>query len=247
MSEKRHRVEEESDQPRKRAKPQSQPPVIEEINFARQLQQLLTFRQDGIQQLKDGIASFKKFLESLLYHKDEENRARQISILREYLDTQKPADPNSLDRPFLSQLWQAWSFANQNQDDHLTSTVSAVLALLLKTLSSLLDLREQGFLLCRTVIQNQHLRLIKRCLDAPKHKEHVISPSLRLLTEVTSFDGGVLAKEVYKRREQTFDVSTLRRHLGWIKLEYVRGCSSPSQRTCYLTSSKHSLISMQRL
>lgn len=218
---KRHRPEEGDERPPKRPRQDHQPPKIEEIHFARQLQDLLVFRQDGIPQLRNGIASFKAFLESVLYHKEEDNRGRQISILREYLETQRPADIKDLERPFLAQLWQAWSFANQNNNDHLASSVSAVVALLLKTLSGILDLREQGILLGRTVLQSQHLRLVKRCLDAPKHKDFVISPSLRLLTEVASFDGGALATELYKRREQTFDVGVLRRLLGVVKTECV--------------------------
>lgn len=219
MSGKRAHISEEGDRPPKRPRAEQQPPVIEEINFARQLQQALTFSQDGTQQLRNGIASFKAFLESILYHKDEENRARQLSILREYLDTQKQTTSNAPDTPFLTQLWQAWSFGSSNHDDYLISSIASVLALLLKTVSSVLDFREHGLLLCRAVIQNQNLRLLKRSLDAPKHKEHVISPCLRLLTEVTSFDGGVLAREVYKRREQTFDIATLRRILGLRKTD----------------------------
>ena len=201
-----------SDQSQQRA-------AIEEIHFARQLQQLLSFRQDSLQQLRSGLASFKAFLEGISYHKDEDNRARQLSILREFLDSQRPTDIEDADRPFLSQIWQAWSFASQNHNDHISSSISAVLALLLKTLSSLLDFRELGSLLGRTVLQSQHLRLVKRCLDAPKHKDFLISPCLRLLIEVAGFDGGVLVKEVYQRREQTFDVSTLRRNLGLVRAE----------------------------
>lgn len=218
---KRQREQEDTARPPKRPKPdhQSQRAPIEEIHFARQLQQLLNFRQDGIQQLRNGIASFKAFLESILYHKDEEDRARQLSILREFLDSQKPADVADTERPLLGQLWQAWSFASQNNNDQLSTSISSIFALLLKTLSSLLDFRELGTLLCRTVLQGQHLRLVKRCLDAPKHKYFLISPCLRLLIEATSFDGGVLAREVYKRREQTFDIATLRRCLGFLKTE----------------------------
>ncbi|KAK4494506.1 hypothetical protein PRZ48_014804 [Zasmidium cellare] len=216
---KRDRPEDGDDRPPKRPRQEHQAPKIEEIQFARQLQDLLVFRQDGIQQLRNGIASFKAFLESILYHREEDNRGRQISILREYLETQKPADIKDLERPFLSQLWQAWSFANQNNNDYLSSSISAVLALLLKTISGILDLREQGLLLCRTIIQHQHLHLVKRCLDAPKHKDFVISPCLRLLTEVAGFDGGSAASELYKRREQTFDVGALRRLLGAVKTE----------------------------
>ncbi|KAK4540496.1 hypothetical protein LTR36_009134 [Oleoguttula mirabilis] len=209
------------DRPPKRARPEHtnyQKAAIEEIQFARQLQQLLTFRQDGIQQLRNGIASFKAFLESILYHRDEDDRARQMSILREYLDTQ-PRDLKDAEKPFLGQLWQAWSFANQNNNDYLASQVAAILALLLRTLSSLLDFRDHGILLCRTVLLHQHLRLIKRGLNAPKHKDFVISPCLRLLTEVTCFDGGVLASEVQKRKEETLDISTLRRNLGLVRTD----------------------------
>ncbi|KXS97862.1 hypothetical protein AC578_7649 [Pseudocercospora eumusae] len=207
------------DRPPKRVRAEHQPPAVEEIHYARQLQQILTFRQDGIQQLRNGIASFKNFLEIILYHRDEEGRARQISILREYLESQRPTDPKNTEQPLLAQLWQAWSFANQNNNDHLASAVSAVIALLVKTLSGELSLREHGILLCRTALQHQHLRLLKRCLDAPKHKEFLISPSLRLITEIATFDGGVLAAEIYRKRESSFDISTVRRCLGLVKLD----------------------------
>nr|POE71936.1 nucleolar pre-ribosomal-associated protein 1 [Quercus suber] len=222
---KRNNEDEDTSRPPKRSKAERsenfyQPPTVQQIDYARQLQDLLVFRQDGIQELRNGVASFKALLESILYHRDEDIRPRQLSILREYLDSQKPP-PNlpDTDQPFLHQLWQTWSFANQNNNDHVASAISAILALLLRTLSGLLDYREYGLLLCRTVLQHQHLRLVKRGLDAPPRKEYVISPCLRLLTEVVSFDGGVLAKEVYKRREQTFDVLSMRRNLGLAKTE----------------------------
>ncbi|KAI6924035.1 hypothetical protein KC355_g16944, partial [Hortaea werneckii] len=120
---KRMRPEADDARPPKRQKPElAQQQPVDEIHFARQLQQLLSFRQDGIQQLRNGITSFKVFLESILYHRDEDARPRQLSILREYLDTQKPEDPKDVERPFLAQLWQAWSFAAQNNNDYLTSS-----------------------------------------------------------------------------------------------------------------------------
>ncbi|KAL9529241.1 Nucleolar pre-ribosomal-associated protein [Sphaerulina musiva] len=217
---KRERQEDGGERAPKRARAEHQPAQVFEVEYARDLQRYLVFRQDAEQQqLLNGIASFKAFLESILYHKAEEDRGRQISILREYLESQKPADPKDTEHPFLTQLWQAWSFANQSNKDYLASRVCAVLALLLRTLSGILDLRDYGLLLCRTVLQHQHLRLVKRCLDGPKHKDFIISPSLRLLIEVTTFDGGVLAREVYKRREHTFDVATIRRNLGLVKFD----------------------------
>ncbi|KAF2719095.1 hypothetical protein K431DRAFT_287122 [Polychaeton citri CBS 116435] len=217
MSKRSHNTEDSSRPPKRPRNDDTQPP--EEILYARQLQDLLVFRQDGLQQLRNAINSFKAFLESILYHREEPNRPRQLSILREYLESQKPADSHDLDKPFLTQLWQAWSFANQNNNDHFVSAVSSIFALLLKVLSGLIDFKEHGYLLCRTVIQYQHLRLIKRGLDAPKHKEFVISPCLRLLIEVVGFDGGQLAGELYKRREQTFDTNSLRRNLGLVRTD----------------------------
>ena len=214
---KRSREQEEPQQQPKKVKASGQAPAPEEIHFARQLQDHLSFQQDGVQQLRHGIASFKPFLESILYHKNEDDRARQLSILREYLDSQKLKDVKDTERPFLGQLWQAWSYASQNNNERLVSSIASIFTSLLKTLSSLIDFRDHGFILCRTVLQNQHLRLIKRCLDAPKHKDFLLSPALRLLTEVVCFDGGVLAKEAYKRREQTFDPATMRRTLGFAK------------------------------
>ncbi|KAK1020064.1 hypothetical protein LTR33_019251, partial [Friedmanniomyces endolithicus] len=95
--------------------------------------------------------------------------------------------------------------------------VCATLALLLRTLSSLLDFRDHGILLGQTALQYLHLQLVKRGLDAPNNMDYVVSPCLRLLTEVTSFDGGALAKQVYKHREQTFDLISLRRNLGLVR------------------------------
>lgn len=216
---KRSRTNDDTTRPPKRPKPDHTNNPVEEIQFARQLQELLTFRQDGLQQLRSGLVSFKAFLESVCYHKDEGQRPRQLSILHEFLDGQQAADANDTERPFLGQLWQAWSFADQNNNYYLCSSISAIFALLIRTLSSILEFRDHGILLCRTVLQHQHLRMIKRSLDAPKQKDFLISPCLRLLIEVTGFDGGLLAKEVYKRRELTCDPMTLRRNLGAVKPE----------------------------
>lgn len=191
--------------------------AVEEINFPRQLQQLLSFQQDRVDHLHLGIASSKAFLENILYRSDENDQAQRLSVLKEFLDSETPRDVDDNDALFLGQLWQAWSFANQTNDDHLSSSVCALFALLLKTLSNLIEFRAHGMRLCRTILQHQQLRLVKRCLDAPKHKDFLISPSLRLLIELVSFDGGVFAREAYKRREQTFDVTSLRKNLALVK------------------------------
>ncbi|KAH7050113.1 ribosome 60S biogenesis N-terminal-domain-containing protein [Macrophomina phaseolina] len=193
--------------------PRGPPPKAEEIHSARQLQQLLVFQQDNTQSLRNGIHSLKVFLESILYPSDEYTVPRQKGILRDFLDTQKPRNGDQ-DGAFLSNIMQTWSFASQSNNDHLSSAAVAVLALLLKTISHNLEMREHGLQLCRTVLQIPHLKLLARGLSAPKHKEFVISPCLRLLTELVSFDGGAVAKQVYSKRDFTFEGKILSRNLG---------------------------------
>lgn len=79
-----------------------------------------------------------------------------------------------------------------------------MLALLLKTISSLIDFREYGTLLCKTLLRRDQLKLLDRGLTANKIKEHLISPCLRLLTEIVSLDGGSSARSLYLHRDITF-------------------------------------------
>ncbi|KAL0256105.1 hypothetical protein SLS55_008497 [Diplodia seriata] len=193
--------------------PRGPPPKAEEIHSARQLQHLLVFEQGNTQQLRNGIQSLKVFLESILYPNDDHPLPRQRAILREFLDTQKPRT-NDQDAPFMSNLIQTWSFASDSNNDHIASAAVAVLALLLKTLSHNLELRDYGMQLCRTILQVSQLKLLARGLSAPKHKESAISPCLRLLTEIVSFDGGAVAKQLYSKRDFTFEGKILARNLG---------------------------------
>ncbi|KAJ9662374.1 hypothetical protein H2201_006081 [Coniosporium apollinis] len=184
----------------------------EEIHSARQLQQLLVFQQDAVPQLRSGIQAFKTFLESILYPTDEHDVPRRRAILRDFLESQ--VNSSGGDETSVPSLIQAWSFAAQSNNDYLTSSITALLALLLKTVSTQLELRDYGLNICKTVLQSPQTKLIARSLSAPKHKEHVISPALRLLTEVVSFDGGTLARQVYSKRDFTFDVKILARNLS---------------------------------
>lgn len=99
---------------------------------------------------------------------------------------------------------QTWSFGAQSNNEAILSAVPAVLALLLKSISSILELSEYGLRLGRTLLQKRQQELIARGLTTQKGKEFVISPALRLLKEVTIFDGGTLAQQVFRSREQLF-------------------------------------------
>lgn len=147
------------------------------------------------------IQSFKTFLDSFANVEDE-NLGR-ITILKEYLEAQKPSDDQDKDFVYLGDLIKTWSLATQSNDDSILSAVPAVLALLLKTISTILELSEYGLRLGRTLLQKPQLELISRGLIANKSKDYVISPALRLLRELVIFDGGTLAKQVFRARDQT--------------------------------------------
>ncbi|KAI9713612.1 MAG: hypothetical protein M1820_000995 [Bogoriella megaspora] len=178
----------------------------EEILTARHLRQLLVFSQENPSEIKSNIRIFKTFLDSILYGEDERLKIGRIALLKEYLDSQKPKHE---DHVFLHELVQAWSFASQTHNDLLFSAVTAFLALLFRVISGQIDLRDHGFLLGRTILQFSQLRLLSRGLSTPSYKDFVISPCLRLLTELVSFDGGALAGQTYSRREHTFDVKVI--------------------------------------
>jgi nucleolar pre-ribosomal-associated protein 1 len=99
---------------------------------------------------------------------------------------------------------QTWSFASQSNDESLLSAVPAVLALLLRTISSSLELSEYGLTLGRTILQKRQGELIARGLTSNKAKGFLISPVLRMLREMCLFDGGVLARQIFQKRDHTF-------------------------------------------
>lgn len=92
----------------------------------------------------------------------------------------------------------------QSNNESLSAAIVAVLALLLKATSTYIEFREYGNNLCKTLLQEDQIKLLERGISASKAKEHVISPCLRLLTEIVLFDGGTAAPRVYAHRETTF-------------------------------------------
>ena len=99
---------------------------------------------------------------------------------------------------------RTWHFSAQSNVESLFSSVAAVLALLLKSIASLIEFREWGNLLCKTLLHDDQVRLLDRGLSVNKTKEYVIAPCLKLLTEVVSFNGGDAARSLFRQREITF-------------------------------------------
>ncbi|KAL3426044.1 ribosome biogenesis protein Urb1 [Phlyctema vagabunda] len=199
----------------------------DEIKSARQLHQILTFDQEA-GRAKRAIDTFKIFLDSVPNVATE--NPKRVSILKDYLELEKPSDEEDKEHIYLKDVIQTWEFAAKSNNESLSSAVSAVLANLLKTISNFLEFSEYGLRLGRTLLQKPQQELIARGLSAQKGKEHVISPALRLVREITIFDGGSLAKQVFRARDRAY--KSLARNLA-IRLtgDAVEDRRRPSVRT----------------
>lgn len=105
---------------------------------------------------------------------------------------------------YLGDVMEAWSFAVQANNDGVMSSVVVVLALLLQILSGSLQLVSHGLGICQTLLQDRQLKSLSRNLSAEKSKAFIISPTLRMLREAVSIDGGAYAKRIFRARQHTF-------------------------------------------
>ncbi|KAJ4412983.1 hypothetical protein N0V82_008622 [Gnomoniopsis sp. IMI 355080] len=212
--------------PRKRQKVVHEAPTSEEVFNTRQLLQLLAFDQD-LQKARHGLQSFKIFLDGLLAENSSSDE--QVQILRDYLEIAKRQDAES-ETTFLPDIMETWSYAAHSNNDNILSAVAVVLALLLKFTSQRLDMTTLGLGIGRTLLHKRQQELLARNLSADKSKEFIISPTLRLLREVVCFDGGTLAKPVFRARNYTF--KALARNMGIRYLgEGLEDPKRPSART----------------
>ncbi|TVY83794.1 Uncharacterized protein LSUE1_G001903 [Lachnellula suecica] len=199
-----------------------------EIRSARQLRQLLAFDQDS-DRSKHGIESLKALLDT--FADRESDNTYRISILKDYLEASKqlPAEEDQV-ATYIPDLMQTWSFASQSNNELLLSAIPAVIAGLLRTLSNILELSEHGLGICRTLLQKSQLDLIVRGLTATKGKIFMISPALRLLREMSTFDGGSMAKQIFRARDHTFKGLARNLHLR-VAGDDVEDRKKPSART----------------
>ena len=157
---------------------------------------------------------FKRFLDSILYPTDEHDVPRRRAILREYLDTQKGKSQDEKFETLLPNLIQAWDWAAETNFDAILAQVTAVLALVFKVLSSHAELTTNGTLLAKTILQPSVARRLVRSTSAASNKENVISPALRLLTELTRFNEGAHARAVYSKKDFTLEPRILGRNIA---------------------------------
>ncbi|KAL1863330.1 hypothetical protein Plec18170_000164 [Paecilomyces lecythidis] len=177
---------------------------ITNITSHTQLRELLVFQQGATNESKQGINKFKDFLISISNSEKENEKAKKLRILKAYCDSQFSKVGDGDDAICFPDMIQTWSFAESNRLESLLTVVPSVLALFLKTVSNQLEFRDFGLALCKYLMQKEQLRLLNRGLTSSKVKEHLISPCIRLLTEIVSYDGGAVARLVYSKRDITF-------------------------------------------
>ena len=190
----------ESQPKAKRRKVNGQGPIAE-VDSVHDFRRLLIFQPSSQLEVKAAIEQLKGFLTTIAGSDNSAARDRTLKILRTYCEEQSSSEQE--DVPFHS-LIALWSSAVDTNNESLLSSVPSVLALYLKTISSHLEFRNIGLSLCKNLLLKDRLRLFDRGLTATKTKEHLISPCLRLLTEIVSFDGGQVACSVYSKRDTTF-------------------------------------------
>ena len=160
----------------------------------------------------------------------ETESADHLVLLKDFLNDSRPREEIENEVTYLPDIMETWSLAAQMGNDNLLSAVPVALALLLKIISSILELKPSALGIGRTLLYKRQQELIARNLSADKGKEFIISPTLRLLREVVCLDGGVLAQPVFRARTSTF--KSLARNMG-IKFlgEGFEDIKRPSGRT----------------
>ena len=166
-------------------------------------QELLLGKNGGVPNIDPEIQCFKSFLTSIAYTAESDETSAKRKLLLDYLQSQTPPEAKETS-VFLGDIIKTWRFASQSNADGLFASVVAVLALLLKTISSFVDFREHGNRLCAIVLHDDQIKLLDRGLGTHEAKDYLISPCLQLLTEVAVFDGGHAAGTLYRHRGVTF-------------------------------------------
>ncbi|KAF7528581.1 hypothetical protein G7054_g10117 [Neopestalotiopsis clavispora] len=203
-------------------------PTSEEVYDARQLRQLLTFDQN-LQTARHGLQSFKNLLDSTVNEDGSKNQAK-VAIVTQYLEITKPREFEGEVPIYLADIMEIWSMASQMGNENVMSAVAVVLALLLRLISSDVDLVEFGLGIGRTILQKRQQELLSKNLSADKGKDFIISPTLRLVREVLCVDGGALAVTAFRARNYTF--KSLARNMGLRFLgDGVEDPKRPSVRT----------------
>ncbi|KAI0546084.1 ribosome 60S biogenesis N-terminal-domain-containing protein [Xylaria curta] len=214
-------------------------PTSEDVYTGRQLRHLLTFEQD-LHKARHGLQSFKNVLDSIV--NNDEKKSDHMQIVLDFLDSSKPREVEDEVPVYLPDIMETWSMASQMNNENVMSAVAVVLALLLKIISGNVDLVPHGLGICRTLLQKRQQELIAKNLSADKGKDFIISPTLRLLREAISLDGGALAAPIFRARANTF--KSLARNMG---LRYIGEGKEDPKRPSVRTNATRLLLSSLKL
>ena len=148
------------------------------------------------------IQGFKDFL-SDIQNGDTTGKTRteKLLILRKYCDEQSSATHDQVDFP---DILAAWAHASESNDEAILVSAPSAFVLFFQIISDQLDFRDFGLSLCHSLLKRDQLRLFEKGLSAPRSKDTLIAVNLQLLTEITSFDGGALASNVFGRRDYLY-------------------------------------------
>lgn len=149
------------------------------------------------------MRAFNAFLERLIHGQKAGTRNPRKDALLEYLQSQL-APENTAGDGMLPDLVQIWQHSLEVNFENLFSSVAGALALLLKSISRSHEFATVGNELCRNLLHADNSKLFTHGLTANINREHMISPCLRLLKEITVFDGGKAARVIYRSRHVTF-------------------------------------------
>lgn len=136
---------------------------------------------------------------------------------------------------------ETWSFAVQVNNDGVMSSVAVVLALLVQIVSGSLELVPHGLGICQTLLQERQLKSISKNMSCEKSKGFVLSPTLRLLREAVSLDGGAFAKRIFRARNYTF--ASLARNL---EIGHASDSQDDARKTSVRTNAARYLLSCIR-
>ena len=141
-------------------------------------------------------------MQNILRQKGNEESLSTHRIILSYLQSQVEGIETS--RVQQVDLVQIWHQALNDHAENLFSATAGCLALLLKVISNLYDFIHVGNVLCEQLLHEDNLPLFEHGLSASRSREHLISPCLRLLKEISAFDGGKAANLLYRARHVTF-------------------------------------------
>jgi nucleolar pre-ribosomal-associated protein 1 len=187
-----------------------------------------------------GLRSVKDFLNRCTKSPEVEETIATANraILKEYLEAatrnagKDDDEGGETESTAFADVVQIWSYANQNNTMSALSMVPTTMTILVRLCSYHEEFKAYGITLIRTLLKPTTLKIIYRGLTG--NKDHIVSPCLRLLTEMNRFNFGAMCGVVHSAFD--FTVKDLPRNLevkGLTK-PVVEDPARPSVRTVYL-------------